>query len=524
MDTSERNLGDLLCTLNFDGITPNSAMPEPVDKTGLSQINNSAVESTNSGNVTEQTTVTETQSNLVVTASHNVREVVTITSPPTTPSQPKMQEYLAVTTSRDVREVVTITSPPTTTSQPKTTNTSNTNLAALSSFDSSPARKVVTISLDNTSPLSSLSIPVRALPANPDKNVAESPPNSGSPPTKSATDLHSDRIPPTEEVTSPNIDNSAIELTPRSVVTNLDSTEIETANLLLQLSTSQSNLDIAYDNADILPVDTERQEDFTRELREKEIALNEELDNAKNTEVNPIARNEELDNNTNAEVNPAVTNINSDADSDKTVNYTVDQSPTTEDLNLPKGKLTYQHYGITRKSPSNVQQWNYYCCYCETTCHSKKEINRHHKVEHTRVKCPDCVKTFPTPDVLARHRHVHNVNRFKCAVCKKICAFQSDLDLHMAKHTDDKVWYCQADGCDKDFKCKSDFTAHEVVHTGEFFICEFPKCTYKNRDPRLVKRHQRVHMREAKVQCKKCIRKFIFYQQMKRHMKQDHES
>ena len=30
MDTRERNLGDLLCTLNFDGYTPDSEMPRPM--------------------------------------------------------------------------------------------------------------------------------------------------------------------------------------------------------------------------------------------------------------------------------------------------------------------------------------------------------------------------------------------------------------------------------------------------------------------------------------------------------------
>ena len=93
----------------------------------------------------------------------------------------------------------------------------------------------------------------------------------------------------------------------------------------------------------------------------------------------------------------------------------------------------------------------------------------------------------------------------------------------MAKHVEDKRWYCEADRCDKDFKRKSDLTAHEVVHKGEFFICEFPGCKYKNKDPRLIKRHQRVHTKEAKVKCKKCSRKFVFYQQMKRHMLQDHK-
>ena len=94
--------------------------------------------------------------------------------------------------------------------------------------------------------------------------------------------------------------------------------------------------------------------------------------------------------------------------------------------------------------------------------------------------------------------------------------------MHMLKHVEDKRWYCSFDGCNRDFKRKSDLTAHEVVHKREDFICEFPKCSFTNKDPRLVKRHQRVHTREAKVGCPGCPEKFIFYQQMKRHKKVAH--
>ena len=166
---------------------------------------------------------------------------------------------------------------------------------------------------------------------------------------------------------------------------------------------------------------------------------------------------------------------------------------------------------------------NIQCYYCEAICHSKREINNHHKSEHTTMKCQACPKIFPTPDALLRHQYIHQESHhYKCALCNKTCTFKSDLDMHMLKHVEDKRWYCSFDGCTRDFKCKSDLTAHEVVHKGEDFICKFPKCQYSNKDPCLVKRHQRVHTREAKVCCPDCPEKFIFYHQMKRHRKTAH--
>ena len=278
--------------------------------------------------------------------------------------------------------------------------------------------------------------------------------------------------------------------TPCSVITNPDYQELETANLLLELGRTPNDLDIEYDNAELLPVDSAPLEDFTRAMKEQD------TDNSTVT----LPRNSDKDSNNNHEGEEG------DTDSDRTVDYINDQPDTasSEPPQTSKGKLSYKHYG-KRKSPVTAPKRNIQCYYCETICHSKREINNHHKAEHTTVKCPSCPKIFPTPDALFRHQYIHKAtHRFKCALCDRTCAFKSDLNMHMLKHVDDRKWYCEHDGCNRDFKCKSDLTAHEVVHNGEDFICEFPKCKYTNKDPRLVKRHQRVHTREAKVQCPEC--------------------
>ena len=285
---------------------------------------------------------------------------------------------------------------------------------------------------------------------------------------------------------------------PRSVVTEPDQQEIDTANTLIQMS--KANLDAnettltrpyEIDKDHELPVDSERLDDLVDEMNKMQKI---QKDNT---------------------------------DSDATVEYPVgstkgDKSGTNTDQS-PKGHINYKHFGIKRQSPSHSKSRNYKCYLCEAICHSKQQLNRHHKNEHTRVKCPTCRRNFPTPDALQRHRYTHRADhQLVCDICQEVCAFRSDLDNHKEKHKDERPWVCTENGCGKDFKRKSDLTAHEVVHRGEYFICEFPGCTYKNVDPRLVKRHQRVHTKEARVKCKKCKRLFVFYQQMKRHLQSDH--
>ena len=258
--------------------------------------------------------------------------------------------------------------------------------------------------------------------------------------------------------------------TPRSVLTSPDAREIEMANLLLELGnqpgtpTTPVNIDAEKNNLVMVSTGASSVEIPTHD----------------------IARN---------------ANDSDSDDSEKTVDYNHQDHPVVNvdnesthrsrnpesELQLPKGDLRYKHYGIRRQSPvSSTTTVNLRCYYCSENevFHSKRELNKHHRTTHTTVQCPDCPRVFPTPDALQRHQYVHNKeHQFKCKLCDKVVGFKSDLDMHMSVHNDEKMWQCPYDDCNREFKRKSDLTAHEITHTGEDFICEFAGCSYKNKDP-----------------------------------------
>ena len=466
------NLGDLLCTLNFD-VIPNEdkihrnapvairRVVTPTPHTDISPENTPGLDD----KVPSSAAPSRTSEITLVTVNPNTSDgmMVPITISDETSSSP-------------------IDSPSTT------------------SFKTTTSRKVVT--------------PTPSTPSTPNANV-NSPTKT---PARTTTLDHGDSNHETDgthnivrdDLQTPKSSSLTNSLSsPRSVVTDPDIAEIETANALLELGNTPNTpnaFDAMYDNSELLPIDKEPLEDITKSLRE-------EIENANKVTV---------DINTQPHADGDVNNNTDDhSDSDKTVDYTYENTTTkttnTDEMS-PKGEIRYKHYGTVRQGPSKSKSRTMTCFYCEEVFDSKKAINDHHKAEHTKVRCPDCTKVFPTPDALQRHRYIHDKSRhYKCVTCNKLCAFKSDLEMHMTTHKDDRLWYCSYDDCGRDFKRKSDLTAHEVVHTGETFMCEFSTCTYTNKDPHLVKRHQRVHTRVAKVKCPECAEKFIFYQQMKRH-------
>ena len=188
--------------------------------------------------------------------------------------------------------------------------------------------------------------------------------------------------------------DSQTESTPCSVITDPDAVELEAANLLLQLGkdaevsipdTPRITIDDDIDNEKLLPVNAPRMENFS-----KDIAENRKL-------IWQPKQSKENDTDTD--------------DSQKTVDYVHDSNNNNKDnrvmaandeeVSSPKGRMKIKHYGIIRQSPKAGPAYHR-CCYCEgdEVFHSKKELNNHHRMVHTKVKCPDCVKIFPTPDAL----------------------------------------------------------------------------------------------------------------------------
>lgn len=78
---------------------------------------------------------------------------------------------------------------------------------------------------------------------------------------------------------------------------------------------------------------------------------------------------------------------------------------------------------------------------------------------------------------------------YGCTSCTKRFCLESDLQKHLARHTQEKPYTCRV--CGKSFVCQSQLGVHGNVHTGERpFRC--PVCHRQFSHPSNMKRHQKM--------------------------------
>jgi DNA-directed RNA polymerase subunit RPC12/RpoP len=73
-------------------------------------------------------------------------------------------------------------------------------------------------------------------------------------------------------------------------------------------------------------------------------------------------------------------------------------------------------------------------------------------------QCPDCAKSYKSPQALYTHSKMHNGSAVKCEYCDKIFPTQYKLDHHYDVHAGEDVFTveCGFMGCGKKFKDDGD--------------------------------------------------------------------
>lgn len=150
----------------------------------------------------------------------------------------------------------------------------------------------------------------------------------------------------------------------------------------------------------------------------------------------------------------------------------------------------------------------------------KRHIMMHKGKQESSYVCPECGKTFKNRGSLGPHMALHTgVKSIHCDECDQSFFTTSALLGHkMRTHDENQEVICPE--CGK--RCSNKYTLkrHMIRHTGERpYKCEFEGCGKSFFDSQVLKNHERIHLDLKEFQCSLCPKAFRQSYALVIHMK-----
>ncbi|EAA12990.4 AGAP011418-PA, partial [Anopheles gambiae str. PEST] len=156
-----------------------------------------------------------------------------------------------------------------------------------------------------------------------------------------------------------------------------------------------------------------------------------------------------------------------------------------------------QRTGYEAHMVSHNEKSNCSCPTCGMEFQSKVGLKNHSRV-HSVVQmfaCKHCPKRFKSPNAHKQHELTHLGVTFPCPVCAK--TYRYGLKKHGRVHSNEQPFACRY--CPKRFKSPNAHRAHELIHQGVVFTCEYCKKTYRYKSLLNMHKPRKPYVRRATI-------------------------
>lgn len=171
-----------------------------------------------------------------------------------------------------------------------------------------------------------------------------------------------------------------------------------------------------------------------------------------------------------------------------------------------------------RKRHADVRQFK--CEYCPMEYYTRPEMLLHVKQVHLNafeVKCPDCGLSFKTKSTLNQHVKTHtNQRTHTCSVCGFGFKSYTHLNRHVKSVHQDVRFNCEH--CEISYGRKDKLRMHmEKVHNIQtYFVCDICLQSYNARDK--LEEHKAHHENPKPLQCGICLAAYMSQEEYDTHL------
>ena len=163
------------------------------------------------------------------------------------------------------------------------------------------------------------------------------------------------------------------------------------------------------------------------------------------------------------------------------------------------------------------------CEVCGESFGTQRMLDSHkasiHEKDMKLVKCPNCDEKFKNPKELDTHiRKFHVVTDHRCPKCNMYCTTKGNLNKHIDKCLNNRKFKCEE--CGEAFFEKRHLDDHmRYKHSDERnYVCDVEGCGAAFKSEPALKQHMRSHSDEKPHQCPYCKEAYKTNQDLRTHV------